>query len=599
MAPKKKRKQTPTKKKPKRRKLQNNSVVSGPRRRSQRYQKAESSSSKKSVTQNGGSSASKRNVTRSSTRNKALVEVVATVNKDLNTPNNDFAQYNPDNRTSDSSHQESSDGDSIDAFFTKHGLNDSEDEEDIEKSDEDSSDNEEDNEKLYHEMDNNKKFTKIFSEKDVLLPRAKNKRPPSNYSYPIQSIKYMKDKIGEKEVNEYFSLNSGERNSYIMKLIESIVQDKTFYKYDEIIEKYIVVDQSHMNTLVTYKIRNHNSASRFNAKKYPKPTSVTNRGSIFNTAEYVDKRGYMAFDKIYPNVQVAKQTHKWNMFSMFHSLHQSFSIYLYNYSHRLEDNELVHQCTKIKLMFPEFANCILLIHGRLVHSGAESKEDGPLSFNWSHDVRMFSYLSSFKDHERKRELYTNFSENNKVVRHTFKVCPKNCSHCKSIRNTMCVNDDRYQEIDMGVYIDEYSKKRNGETIMATHKQRAPTKLLGSMTKLGWEVHTGIQFSLSKYQSLLPQIRECVRGNGSTEWQGIGGTSRCAFKIDHLLADPTKKKLIEQMPILTKAYDDVCDKVLRKISYLGDHVEMEGRSLLANMAQVDEQQPHRDFKEIRK
>ena len=54
-----------------------------------------------------------------------------------------------------------------------------------------------------------------------------------------------------------------------------------------------------------------------------------------------------------------------------------------------------------------------------------------------------------------------------------------------------------------------------------------------------------------------------------------------------------------MPILTKAYDDVCDKVLRKISYLGDHVEMEGRSLLANMAQVDEQQPHRDFKEIRK
>ena len=487
---------------------------------------------------------------------KATVDDVAT--------DNDVACYNPNMGSSDSQ----------------------------ESTEKDSSDNQEDN-------DNNKKFIKIFSENDVLLPRAHNKNPPSDYSYTIHNLNYMKDRVGRKEAEEYYSLGSEERKSYVIKLIESIVEDKSFYKYNEILERYIIVEQSHVNTLVTERIRNINSESRFSAKKLAKPLSVGIKGTIFNTSDYVDKRSYTAFDKIYPNANIAKKTHKWNMFSMFHSLHQSFSIYLYNYSHRLEDHEMVHQCTKIKLIFPEFANCVLLTHGRLVHSGAESKEDGPLSFNWSHDVRMFSYLSSFKDDEKKRQLYTNFSENNKVVRDTFKVCPKKCSHCKSIKNTMCVNHDHYEEIDMSVYIDEYTKKKNGSKIMASHRQRSPTKLLGSMTKLGWEVHTGIQFSLSKYQMLLPQIRECVRGNGSAEWQGIGGTPRCAFKIDHLLADPNKKKIIDQLPVLTKAYDDVRDKVLKKIPYLGEHVEMQGRSLLANMAQIDEQQPHRDFKEIRK
>ena len=613
------KKKGPTKVSPKRRKLQTSSDLNSTNltidesRHTPTSTKADTSTSTSIVTRSSrgkigesrhtptstkaDTSTSTSIVTRSSRRIESRhtskskkADVVAKVNIDSKIPDNDLARHNPNMVNSDSSYQEESNaGDSVDAVLDQH----EELEQDISLSN-NSPDNEDN-----HEADNNKKFTKIFSEDDVLLPRASNKKPPSNYSYTVHNLNYMKDKVGRKEANDYYSLQSEEKKGFIIKLVETIIVGKTFYKYNEILEKYIVVEESHINSLVTDRLKNLNSDSRFKAKRYSKPILTTNKGSNFNTVEYVAKNSYMAFEKIYPNVKVAKKTHNWNMFSMFHSLYQSFSIYLYNYSHKLEDNEKVHRCTKTKLTFPEFANCILLIHGRLVHSGAESKEEGPLSFNWSHDVRMFAYLSTFTKDEKKREIYTNFSENNKVVRDTFTVCGKNCVHCKTINNTMCVNHDHFKEVDVGEHIKQYSKNRKAITVMSSHKQRAPTKILGDMKKLGWEVHTGVQFSLDKYQNLNAQIRGCVRGDGSAEWQGIGGTSRCAFKVDHLLSDPTKKKIIDKMPLITTAYDDVHNIVLKKIPYLGRCVQMEGRSLLANMDQVDEQKPHRDFKEIKK
>ena len=179
------------------------------------------------------------------------------------------------------------------------------------------------------------------------------------------------------------------------------------------------------------------------------------------------------------------------------------------------------------------------------------------------------------------------------------MCRQNCASCKSNRNTMCINNDNYSTIDIGDYLKEYSRNRTASTAISSHKQRTPVRILGDMNKLGWEVYTGVQFSLGKYQNLNAQIRDCVIGKGSKDWHGIGGTARSAFKIDELLSDPSKKKLVLNCPLVTTSFDDIKTVVLKKIPYLGDNVKMHGRSLLANMGQVDEQQPHRDFKEIRK
>ena len=449
------------------------------------------------------------------------------------------------------------------------------------------------------EVDLQQKFSKIFNEDDVLIPRLYNRKPPRKYHYTVINENYMKDKVGKKESTEFYKIPAEQRNGFVIKLVESIVVGKTFYRFNEILEEYIVIDETELNQVVTKRLKNNSSDRTNKAKKYNRPVANTNQSVIFDIKEYTKKSSYMAFENLYSKANLAFNTKKWNMFSMFHSLFQSFSIYVYNYSHKLDDKEMIHRSTKVKLTFSEFCNCILVTHGRLVHSGAESKEEGPLSFNWSHDVRAFCYLSSFQPNDKKRELYTNFSTNNKVVRDTFHICKKNCSNCTIRRKQMCTFGDEYTEIKVDDHLKRFKENRKSSTTFTHHTQRAPVRILGDMKTLGWEIYTGVEFSLDKYQNLNAQIRDCVRGKGSKEWQGIGGTSRSAFKIDELLSDPSKKKLIESLPLVTESFTDIKNIVLKKIPYLGDNVEMQGRSLLANMDQVDEQKPHRDFKEIRK
>ena len=260
----------------------------------------------------------------------------------------------------------------------------------------DSSD-EEDN----SDTDGNKKFKKIFTENDVLLPRGSNKKPPSEYSYTIHNLNYIRRMVGKKESKEYEACPTELKKGFILKLIESIIPGKTFYKYSEILTEYIPIDESEINFQVSQRLKNIKSDTVYKAKRSNKDVTPSKNNIKFNATEYTSHKNYMSFDQVYKGVKLATNTKKWNMFSMFHGLYQSFSIYLYNYSHRLEDKGLVHQCTKVKMTFPEFSNCILFTHGRLVHSGAESKEEGPLSFNWSHDVRAFSYLTSFETDEKK------------------------------------------------------------------------------------------------------------------------------------------------------------------------------------------------------
>jgi hypothetical protein len=179
------------------------------------------------------------------------------------------------------------------------------------------------------------------------------------------------------------------------------------------------------------------------------------------------------------------------------------------------------------------------------------------------------------------------------------MCKNNCTKCKNIRLTMATNHDNYSEIDVGYNLKNFKNNRRGATAMSSHKQRKPIRILGNMKQLGWEVYTGVQFSLSKYQNLQAQLRDCVRGRGSNDWHGIGGTNRSAFKIDDILADANKRKIMDDLPLIESIYNDIRNVVLKQVPYLKDNVKMEGRSLLANMGQVDEQVPHRDFKEIKK
>ena len=59
---------------------------------------------------------------------------------------------------------------------------------------------------------------------------------------------------------------------------------------------------------------------------------------------------------------------------------QSFSTDICNSSHKLDDKNIVYGCSRVKLIFPLSANNSLIIHGRLVCSGAKSKTKAKMSF---------------------------------------------------------------------------------------------------------------------------------------------------------------------------------------------------------------------------
>ena len=108
----------------------------------------------------------------------------------------------------------------------------------------------------------------------------------------------------------------------------------------------------------------------------------------------------------------------WAYLSLIHSLYSPFSLYVYVYSHRVRQAESsergprIHYGTRIKLNFPRNRYMFIIFHGRLVHSGAESRLLTDTSGQLSHDLRLFTYVKPHPD-RKKRTTSSNVAEHNK------------------------------------------------------------------------------------------------------------------------------------------------------------------------------------------
>ena len=289
------------------------------------------------------------------------------------------------------------------------------------------------------------------------------------------------------------------------------------------------------------------------------------------------------------------QSQKWNFYSMFHSIYQPFSIVVYNYSHQLGNKETIHRSTRVVLRFPSNANCVLITHGRLVHSGAQSKLEGSSSFNTSHDLRMFAYLSNIKSRQKVNEIYTKSLAPDTIDTQTFRVCSSKCTKCKNNKmiDSKSTTDTSY--IDVEHFIQSmYSTDTN----RTNRKQFPPKKILGDMDELGWEIYSGIDLTLIKHHLLQRHLQEAVIGKGKDAWSGINSTKRMALKLDKLLGEG-KTNITSSIPMVFNVFDDIMKGVLKQIPYLGKNTQYDGRALLGNFGILKEQQPHRDFQQIRK
>ena len=458
----------------------------------------------------------------------------------------------------------------------------------------------------------NKSLSKGFTFPDngIIIPRNNNRGIPkdSNITYCENNVKMYSNFVDIKTIVEY-SLSTNKKQ-FVSVFVDHTFDEYIVFEYNEDLNKYEVIEEQRINVVVTNRIKNLISrvgSKRMKELKLKYGSSKHNKmnedvrfyqksDSVFESGEYYDNTSETSFTHMYPNAKELEGYNKWNFYSMFHTAYQSFSTVLYNYSHRLSNGETVHKCTRVKLDFPESCNCMLVIHGRLVHSGAASKLESATSFNPSHDLRPFAYLSNLKKRGSRVDLYNDPLEPDTVDRGTFQMCGNDCSTCIECETHFLRSQVNHKTIDIR---DILLKQQESWKRKKTNRTQLPPKLLlGNMKELGWEVYTGIDINLIHYTNLQSQFRELVIGKGKSLWTGIGSTKRMAFKIDRLLGEQNKT-VLNNMSLVILFFAEIREFILTKIEYLGEDVQMDGRALLANFDYIVEQTPHRDFSQTKK
>lgn len=450
-----------------------------------------------------------------------------------------------------------------------------------------------------HLHDNNNVSEFEFPPNAIIIPKQHNKKMEGNNSTSDSKQLYSKIVSHKASVEYYHSTN---KNKFIVDFIEEHFEGYQVFKFDKKENKYITLSEEDLNKTI-YKrfitLKATYKRSRKTAKKYQNQEQIeddpyeTTNPMPSEVATYKSKERDRSYDHFYEKGDSLPGFKHWHFYSMFHSVYQSFSTVVYNYSHRLNDKCTVHRSTRVKLLFPENANCTLVIHGRLVHSGSASKLETSNSYNTSHDLRLFAYLSTLKTRQERNELYKNHLPSDTVDVCTFKMCKKDCPKCRLVNDNGLIGIYENDSIDIAKCLNELKCTKNTK-----RKQMNPVKVVGDIENLGWAVYTGIDFSLTNYQTLKSQFREAVLGKGKDSWVGINSTMRKVLKIDKLLGEGNR--LIQNdLPLLTQVFDDILNKVLKKENVLGNEIQMDGRAVLANFAHLDEQQPHRDFSSVQR
>ena len=308
---------------------------------------------------------------------------------------------------------------------------------------------------------------------------------------------------------------------------------------------------------------------------------------------YTPENGYNDFLKDY---------NKWNYFSMIHSVFQPFSLVVYNKSHKLTNDAIVHHCTRTNIHFPSSPNTFIIFHGRLVHSGAASSYESSDSFNIRRDIRLFSYLTKPLSEPTKRDSnearissrvakeYKSPLDEGEVDRSTYKMCQNgSCLTCNVFYSNI---DKNWDDLNLDRLIKNMEKKKN----VATSKDKV-VSIAGDLNELGWEVFTGYDVTNIKHLDMKQELEDVVINSHKKKynWHGIQD-NRKQMKIG-IETDPSSPN---KMSATIKVFQNIRDKYLTKVPVLGEHILMRSMSVLCNLGnhQIDEQDPHRDYKQVK-
>ena len=328
----------------------------------------------------------------------------------------------------------------------------------------------------------------------VYISRKQNKSFPNSLNDNLTSFQtnIWKEKVFTSQ--NVISLSEStlqEKNEFYQNMMKETFGNHVIVnKYNEKDEKFEILkcDEVLQYLKNTFKKKIHQHRITLKQKPDQDFTEIvtksnrrkTIKSSALQRMEYIpDFLDFYTNDEVAPTVLSSE----WHMWSMIHSMFESFDLIVYNGSHKIDENQETHLASRCNLKFPQEPNMFILFHGNLVHSGAKAKpEPGKNSLNYACDLRAFFYISKF-DTKRKRaarmdntsgiKLRDNHADDPSLGT-TYVGCPKMTNLFAK-----CEKCERYQRCEKAKYLTSNGFEIDLKELYNEYKTKKKRKVISS------------------------------------------------------------------------------------------------------------------------
>ena len=358
-------------------------------------------------------------------------------------------------------------------------------------------------------------------------------------------------------------------------------------------------------------------------------TSTPTSTLISTSTDNVLSRTKKAFEKLYAKEEKYEKSPNDELYSVIHSIYEAFDFIIFDKSHmvKLDKTIHIHDCTRIKLVFPSNVNLMLIFNGHTAHNGAASLEiDNVGSLQFMDSLRLFSYLDKNVNLVEVKEgistrrsagYISNQASEGRVDYENTREC-YGCDKCSkfAVENNrknwsyFGTNGFGHSIINLLECYDAAVKKRKKMMInmkrTKAYLESSPEKkkrkienvengvllIAGDIEKNGWAVYEGVDLRSDRYLQLSYDLSETLTGNGNKKlWKPFGN--------DHVSTGTGKRNRYElndkerKEPMIRQAFDDI-QSLIRKIkTFENSTLKKEKCMILRNIGRMPEQIIHRD------
>ena len=327
---------------------------------------------------------------------------------------------------------------------------------------------------------------------------------------------------------------------------------------------------------------------------------------------------------------------------MIHSLYEFWDLIVYDQSHKLHGGVNIHQCTCIRLKFPEGKNLFVLFNGYLVHSGSNAiQEQSISSFNFKNSLRLFAYVNKFANiNDRNDDVLIRTRSNRssisdqaadgKVDHENTNLCNVSlCQICQENVNKFSRKDwnpigishngelvihlndcyDYVSNLRKEIMEKQKRKKSRDERCGDSSNPPAPKKskfselmkvdyskpllVCGNLKENGWAVYEGVDVTSSEYLNLINELEHSINGKVTGNfWTKIHGDGiveeRKLLQINQLHTD--RRELFMNT---SKLFNDSESHISNIDEFEDSAINKEKIAILRNKGNIPEQRVHCD------